>query len=363
MKQLFFVFFLLPALAFGQKPQFTITGTISGFPDQTEVKLLNSNDNTELAKGFFTKGKFELKGSVDEPILCLLNIGTEAPQYIFTENKKITILGSKTDLKNLKVLGSAAHKDFIQFQQTFNPIFTSLNTTASAIRMTPQGNPIFDSLTKKYGSYSVLAQIEIDKFISSKPKSFVSPFMLFVTIDLDGDILKLENRYKKLDTSIQNSAVGKNLLSYIAYYKVGSVGSQALDFTQPDTAGTSVALSSFRGKYVLVDFWASWCGPCRAENPTVLENYKNFKAKNFTVLGVSLDRPDGKANWLAAIHKDGLPWTQVSDLKFWNNAAAQLYHIQSIPSNILVDPTGKIIGKNLRGEALRSKLCEVLGCN
>jgi peroxiredoxin len=363
MKKLVFVLLILPVLGFcQQKPQFTITGTITGFPDNVDVKLANSNDNTELASGKMSKGKFELKGSVDEPILCLLTIGTETPQYLFAENKKITIIGTKADLKDLKVLGSASHKDFMQFQQTFNPIFSSLNSTAGLMRITPQG-PQYDSLSKKYGSYAVLAQLEVDKFVESKPKSFVSPFILFVTADLDNDIVKMEKRYNKLDVSIQNSAVGKNLHSYIDYYKVGTVGSQALDFTQPDTTGTPVALSAFRGKYVLVDFWASWCGPCRAENPTVVENYKNFRQKNFTVLSVSLDKPDGKDNWLAAIHRDGLAWTHVSDLKYWNNAAAQLYHVTSIPSNILVDPSGKIIGKNLRGDQLRSKLCEVLGCN
>jgi peroxiredoxin len=137
----------------------------------------------------------------------------------------------------------------------------------------------------------------------------------------------------------------------------------ALDFTQPDTTGTPISLSSFRGKYVLVDFWASWCGPCRTENPNVVESYNRFNSKNFTVLGVSLDRPGQKDKWINAIKEDNLTWTHVSDLQFWNNSVAQLYHVGSIPTNFLVDPTGKIVARNLRGPALQEKLCELLGCN
>ena len=122
--------------------------------------------------------------------------------------------------------------------------------------------------------------------------------------------------------------------------------------------GKNVSLSSFKGKYVLVDFWASWCRPCRAENPNVVNAYNQYKNKNFTVLGVSLDQ--AKPNWLQAIQADNLTWTHVSDLQFWNNAVAQLYHIQSIPANMLIDPTGKIIARDLRGEDLNRKLSELL---
>jgi peroxiredoxin len=118
-------------------------------------------------------------------------------------------------------------------------------------------------------------------------------------------------------------------------------------------------LSSFRGKYLLIDFWASWCGPCRQENPTVVKAFNQFNQKGFTILGVSLDQPGAKSKWMDAIHKDGLTWTQVSDLKFWDNAAAKLYGVRGIPQNYLLDPTGKIIAKNLRGEALMKKLAEI----
>ncbi len=144
----------------------------------------------------------------------------------------------------------------------------------------------------------------------------------------------------------------------LATLKNSQRSAQAPDFSLPDTLGTAVSLSSFKGKYVLVDFWASWCGPCRQENPSIVKAFNQFKDKNFTILGVSLDR--AKAPWLKAIKDDGLAWTHVSDLQYWNNAAAKLYNVQSIPFNILVDPQGNIVGENLRGRELEEKLREVL---
>ena len=136
------------------------------------------------------------------------------------------------------------------------------------------------------------------------------------------------------------------------------VGSVAPDIALNDTTGKAVALSSLRGNYVLVDFWASWCGPCRAENPNVVRMYNKFKDKGFTIYSVSLDRTKGE--WERAIRNDNLPWTHVSDLKFWQSTAAQQYGVQAIPATFLLDKDGKIIAKNLRGDALEAKLDEVL---
>ena len=135
----------------------------------------------------------------------------------------------------------------------------------------------------------------------------------------------------------------------------------AIDFNFENEQGSVQNTSSLRGKVVFINFWASWCPPCRQESPNLVKAYNKFKDKNFTILGVSLDKTDGKANWLAAIKDEGRTWTQVSDLQFWNNKAAGLYDVTAIPANFLVDPSGKIIAKDLRGEALQNKLEEVLG--
>jgi peroxiredoxin/vacuolar-type H+-ATPase subunit E/Vma4 len=137
------------------------------------------------------------------------------------------------------------------------------------------------------------------------------------------------------------------------------IGSKAVDFAQNDPEGKSVSLNSYKGKYVLVDFWASWCKPCREENPNVLKAYQKYKNKEFTVLGVSLDNASAKAAWIKAIQVDGLPWTQISDLKGFENEAAKLYDVKSIPQNFLIDPNGVVVGKNLRGEELQLKLASI----
>lgn len=213
----------------------------------------------------------------------------------------------------------------------------------------------YDSLSKPM---EALDSTRLVTFIQAHPASFVSVFLL------DGasrnmDISRLESLYAGLDATYRDTKNAKHIVSTIAAMKITAIGQTAPDFSMPDTAGQAVKLSDFRGKYVLLDFWASWCGPCRAENPNVVKIFNEYKGKNFTILSVSLDQPGKKDAWLNAIHKDGLTWTHVSDLKFWNSAAVILYGISAVPSNFLLDPEGKIIGKNLRGEELDKKLHEI----
>lgn len=167
--------------------------------------------------------------------------------------------------------------------------------------------------------------------------------------------------FNKFSEAVQKSSSGLLFKKKIDIAKKTSIGELALEFSQNDTLGKPVSLSSFKGKYVLLDFWASWCGPCRAENPNVVKVFNKYKDKNFTILSVSLDQPDGKDRWIQAIHDDKLTWTHVSDLQFWANAVAKQYDIQSIPANLLIDPKGKIIAKNLRGDKLEEQLQGLIG--
>lgn len=364
MKKLLIILFACPVMLFAQTTSkgFIINGKLDGYPDGTEIKLIKNGEGTEMGTAKLAAGKFLLKGKVDEPILCYVIVGNQKPAELYLENSTITFKGEKSEPDQWKISGSSSHTDFTEFTKVFIPLAGQLNSLASTINNTPPG-PQREGLLKTHATLQQNIQSEIDKIVTQKPKSAVTAFILSVTYDFNQDIVQLENRFNKLDAAVRNSLTGKQLEQFIAESKIGAVGTQSLDFTQPDTTGKPVSLSSFKGKYVLLDFWASWCGPCRNENPTVVENYNKFKEKNFTVLSVSLDKPGQKEAWLNAIKEDGLTWTHVSDLQWWNNAAAKLYKVSGIPLNFLLDPQGKIIGRNLRGPALQEKLCEVLGCN
>ena len=352
---------------------FTVKGKLISFKPVDKIYLsYRDGDNTVQDSTQTKDGSFKFEGKVAEPTVARLQVkyekqpGDEKPnsksiQFIL-EGAKIDIT-AKDSLTSYTVTGSKGESDFEKLQKdekvydaTLQPLYEAYGTARKA------GN--------KEEMKKIEAQIrDIEKeikekvykaFLKGSPNSPVAFYALqqYAGWDIDPDMV--EPLFKTLPASQQQYASVIALKERIDIAKKTAVGRYAMDFIQNDTLGKPVSLSSFKGKYVLVDFWASWCGPCRQENPNVVKAFNKYKDKSFTILGVSLDRPNAQDRWLKAIHDDNLTWTHVSDLKFWDNEVAKQYGIRAIPQNLLIDPQGKIIARNLDGEELEQKLGEVL---
>lgn len=209
----------------------------------------------------------------------------------------------------------------------------------------------YQQIVKKYNDQIAALLVQ------NSPSLAVINLLQSNAIDKDQYFATYETVANKLQKEWASFSHAKNFISYVEKLKTTAVGQPAPEIALPNPEGQVVKLSSMKGKYVLVDFWAKWCGPCRQENPNVVKIFNKYKDKGFTVFGVSLDR--NKEDWLKAIREDNLTWTQVSDLKFWQSEAAKTYSINAIPFSLLLDPNGVIIAKNLRGQALENKLAEI----
>ncbi len=323
---------------------YLIKGEVTGLADGTSVAIINPQTGATEAETTINKEKFELKGKMQSPDIRLLTFNRMQPYAsIFLDNNVITVKGSSAAYDKLEISGSPAHKDFAEFTKLMEPYIAAFAQNAQ-----------YDSVLFKNAAAASY------QFASTHTESYITPFAIYRFFQSTDDVVKADALFNQMSQQVKLSPMSGALASVLAQARQNATGYVLPNFTQADTSGVPVSLSSFRGKYVLIDFWASWCGPCRMENPNVVAAYNKFKDKNFTVLGVSLDRPGRKDDWLKAIHDDGLTWTHVSDLQFWSNAVAQQFQIQSIPQNFLVDPEGKVIAKNLRGAALERKLEQLL---
>jgi peroxiredoxin len=377
MKNILYIIMFLPLLAFSQAPEtFLIKSKVGNFSSPGKAFLLYQlGANRVVDSAQMTNGSFDFSGKVMSPTNALLVIDRKGVGFnkldsaadalsFYIDHGEIAI-SSPDSVSKATITGSKINDDNKKLMAQLKPVINrarQLGAEVKSATKVQQSTAEFqNAMQTKYKALQADQKTVLKNFILANPDSFLSLLALSSVGGPAPNPAELDPLYNALSQRLKETETAKVFKNALDGLRSTAIGSIAPDFIQNDVNGVPVRLSSLRGKYVLVDFWASWCGPCRQENPNVVKVYNKYKDRNFTIIGVSLDRPDGKSNWLTAIKSDGLRWTQVSDLKFWNNQAAVLYKVTSIPSNFLIDPIGKIIATNLRGDDLENELKEVLG--
>lgn len=369
---------LLSASSFAQNTGYTLTIKLSALKMPAKAYLVSRygwSDSKVIDSANFQNGKFIFKGNTPEPVkthIVINHSGKGRADWnakndvlqVYVAPGNIVVSGADS-VTHASISGSKLSAEYVRYRAEV------LSSTEKASKEANAAFALASADQKKDKNYTASLLLNLRAamkvtdslkyvYINKNPNSFLSLEALDELAGKDPDVVKIDPVFKKLSADVRGTKTGQALAKRLEDGIPTSVGALALEFTQNDVNGNPVKLSDFRGKYVLLDFWASWCGPCRRENPNVIKAYEKYKDKNFTVLGVSLDQASTKEAWLAAIKADGLVWTQVSDLQAWNNAVAKLYRIRSIPQNFLIDPSGKIVAKNLRENALSEKLATLL---
>ncbi|MCX2496061.1 TlpA disulfide reductase family protein [Pedobacter sp. PF22-3] len=354
---------------------FTISGDVSKVCKTGMMTMAyadaNGKANRDTAK--IENGKFKLSGEVSEPVVAILKIKFPQPTVgpaLYDPKNVYRILLEPIHYK-LSTTGESLNTAVVkgsQIQQEYTSYFISVQKLHYEMRPYNAQSQAFEKqmdvknfvdVQKKLDSLDGVERTMVDNYVSANPRS---PVALFAVEDYNRAIMSpkpFKAYFDKLDPELKKTSIGRKLAKNIEEMEYFLPGSQSVDFTQPDTSGKRVSLSEFKGKYVLLDFWASWCGPCRAQSIFMKKAYTQFKDKNFTIISVSCD--DNREKWIKAIREDGVGiWTQLGDMTGKKNIVNDIYKVRSIPQNLLIDPTGKIIAKNLGGLLLEMKLKEIL---
>lgn len=344
--------------------KFFISGTIKGFQSgKVVLNYLNGGKASELTAAV-KGGKFQLTGQLQETqqVTLSFNNGSYNSSIDFFAGNENIVVKLDTGFNSQQIIeGSASQQEYKTYLELVAPVEKRsevLNRRGAELYLSGKlTESLKDSLFKAQDDHDKEKRSLIAAFAKNHPASPVSAWAISVFYGYDPQLDELEPAYNSLSANNKTSWYGKQVKEIIESAKKTAIGKQAIDFKQPDINGNTVSLSSFKGKYVLVDFWASWCGPCRAENPNLVRLYNKYHSGKFDILGISLD--NNKTTWQKAINGDKLTWTQVSDLRSWDSKVVQAYGIKGIPFNMLLDKDGKIIAKNLRGAALQKKLEEI----
>jgi len=368
----------IPLFAVAQSG-YTVQGKVNQLRNNDKVFLIYQIGDLHIADSTTVRdGRFSFHGKLEYPVLAGLYLHKDPYKNKLQAGEKMDylrfylapeqqVMSAPDSLKNVVISGSEINRLHAKLRAMLKKNeddFSALQKEFEALPADKQKDKtVFDGFVAREkqlldDSY----RVHLD-FINQHPDSYLSVISLSHIAAQPAVTEDAAKAYQKLPENLKNTPMGREIPVLLASQSKVRIGNEAPDFTQTAADGKEVKLSDFRGKYVLLDFWASWCGPCREENPNIAATYQAYRDKGFEVLGVSLDAPSQKAAWLKAIEKDKLTWRQVTDLKGWDNAAAKLYGIRGIPANFLIDPSGKIVARDLRGKDLPEKLQSVLAGN
>ncbi|MGF7233223.1 redoxin domain-containing protein [Arachidicoccus sp.] len=346
------------------KSAFMVKGHINGLADGEVYLAYGSFINMKADTVQVKDGNFEFKDVISEPCYGMLfNHDYTLKVDLFVDRGNISIKGDIDSAYDIHVSGSPFVNEYAAYNQAVNdskkPVQAIYEKWIAAYNSGDSDNvtkykAAFNAARDKQGAEGAKLQLA---FIKDHPNNNASAWELFHYLN-EKSLENSKAMFANFSDAVRNSEQGKEVSNRIATLSRVEVGHYAPGFEQKSVNDKAITLASYKGKYVLLEFWASWCEPCRAESPNVLAAYNKYKSKGFDVLSVSLDHV--KKNWEQAIQKDGLLWTQVSDLKGWKNEVATLYGIQAVPANFLIDPTGKIVAENLRGDDLNNALQKFL---
>ncbi|MEO9144531.1 MAG: redoxin domain-containing protein [Ginsengibacter sp.] len=357
-----FALFIFSCVARAQDSSFVINGNLEKIKSGTIYLNIYENGKTFKDSDFIKEGKFRFTGFVSTPFFASLMLPERHKDYFtfYVEPAKIEISGRGDSLRLLSVKGSPVNADDKLLKERMKPTtqWEEGNSKLYEQAYKDKNTKVMDSLDEIDNDILAAKRKVVAAFVKDYPRSMRAAMAIVENYNYYAEASDVEPLYNELDNKIKKSVKGREIKAMIDTYAKVAVGKTAPDIDQftPDSA--SLSLSSLKGKYVLIDFWASWCGPCRRENPNVVAAYQQFKDKGFTILGVSYDTQ--KDRWIKAIADDHLVWNQISDLQGWQNSTSNQYGIKAIPSNVLVDKNGIIVAKNIFGKNLMDKLNEVL---